>query len=71
MRTPRRSSRWWEQDDLATLVDGCALTGLDEVAIEALVKAGVVAAINIGGIRYFRRADLVAIGVERKKSKAD
>ena len=69
MRTPRRSSRWWEQDDLVTLVDALALTGLGETAIEKLVADGIVAAVNIGGIRYFRRADLAAVGADRRKPK--
>ena len=48
-----------------TLVDAVKLTGLDEQGIESLVADGRVADIVIGGIRYFRRADLLVIGTER------
>lgn len=62
-------SRWWDEDDLVTLVDAVALTGLDEPAIDALVEAGKVAEIVVSGIRFYRRADLLAIGAQRAQKR--
>ena len=52
-----------------TMVDAIALTGLSEAGVEALVADGRVADIVIGGIRYFRREDLLVAGFRRSRSE--
>jgi hypothetical protein len=69
IRTPRRDSRWWEVDEVVTLIDAVAMTGLQEADIDALVRDGTVGEIELGGIRYYRRADLVAIGPGKRGPK--